>query len=396
MRLILPLMLAACSPYSGLTPAPSSESSSAVDSDSQGAGCRSALVDPGSQRFGAVSLPYQDSGGSSDRWEVLSFMASGELARTGEFFSMGRGFDGEIAFTPDGSLGLAVQDNGSLGVFTLSPEGVPTVVEEQFNDDGAGGTFYASSVWIDPSGERAIVLDGNWPNNGGGLIEVLLDCQTGAPTSQGMILSTKLARHLLPAPGGRHVLVATEVEGIAGDAHLVDLGTASVLSSVSLWPDDDAIVGGASWAGHGEHLVVGDISAFSGVPNRVAVAHLSGDQLQLSQVLSPLEDPTSIGAWGESTLVASGFGDRLVALGFEGGSTPFSIDGPISTMGGNPQIPTVVVPVRGSGSDGYFLVSEVTGVRVVEASDSGVMVDRGVSSFGGGVENMPGALGLPW
>ncbi|TVQ93573.1 MAG: hypothetical protein EA397_04290 [Deltaproteobacteria bacterium] len=397
MRFGLFFLLVACDPDPLLPGGSSGSRSTEASAPSQAAqGCRAEPAASDRVRFGVVSLPYGPTGGHANAWEVLALAPDGALERTGERFEMGRAFDGAVAFTPDGSLGLAPQDDGTLGVFTVDEEGQVEVVDPAFSDNGAGGSFYASSVWVDPSGERAIVVDGNWPNNGGGLYALALDCQTGAPTPEGLIVPTKLARHLFRAPGGRHVLVATEVgEGHEGHAHLLDLSGPTVLSSTTLWPDGDAIAGGASWAGDGSYLLVGDVSSFSGLPNRVAVARLQDEELRAVQVISPLEDPAGIGAWGQATLVASGFGDRLISLQYQGGATPFVEAGPISTQGGNPQIPTAVVTVRGTGAAGLMLVPEVTGVRVVRASADGELTDQGVAAFGSGFENMPGALGMP-
>ncbi len=390
---LLPLLLTACT-----TPALDTDTGADTADASDTAvatGCRAGAPRPDADRYGVVSLPYTAAGGQAPAWEVVRLAPSGTLHRTGTSFTMGRAFDGVVRFTPDGSLGLAVQEDGSLGVFTLGTDGAVAVLDAAFSDDGKGGSFYASDVLIDDDGERAWVVDGNWANNGGGIYAIALPCETGRPVAGGLVVGAKLARHLFPAPGGRHVVVAREVgDDATGHAYLVDLAGPTVVDAVRLWPDDDAIAGGAALAGDGAHLVVGDVSAFSGVPNRLAVARLDADTLTALQVLSPVEDPTGIGAWGAATLVASGFGDALIRVSYAPGSAPFAVDGPLSTTGGAPQIPSAVVTVAAPDGDGWMLVPEVKGVRVVRATASGGLTDLGVSAFGDGLDNLPGALGL--
>ena len=52
---------------------------------------------------------------------------AGEIHDDGTRFSMGRATMGRVRFTPDGELGFAVQEDGSVGVFSLSASGEPAV-----------------------------------------------------------------------------------------------------------------------------------------------------------------------------------------------------------------------------------------------------------------------------
>src|SRR5262245_21721417 len=254
-------------------------------------------------RFVVVAHPYDAAGGQASEWEVLELSAGGALTRPSprRTFTMGRAPTGEIAFTPDGEVGLVAQEDGTVGVFTLDAGGVPQVVEAGF----AAG-FYASRVVVDPGGERAFVLDGNWRENGGGIYEVAIGCD-GHLSARGRLASAKLAGQLALATSDRAVLAATDVlTSTAGDdVHLLAWSaTPSVVDGVDAFGDDEAIVGGAALTSDGGAFLVGDTSQFSGVPNRVAVVGVEAAGLTAITVLSPVEDPQAI--------EASPFGDVAV------------------------------------------------------------------------------------
>lgn len=391
---ILFLLLAACA-----TPGNDTGDPGDTATTDTGPGCRAGTPDPGGTRYGLVSHPYTPSGGQADAWEVVALAPDGTVSLPGTFVTMGRATEGTVRFSPDGSLGITIQDDGSIGVFTFGADGTISVADPHFADDGAGGTFYATDAWIDPSGERAYVVDGDWRDGGGGLYEVDLDCATGTPTAGGLVAPSKLGAHLLPTADGRAIYVAADVlDGTGDDAYLLDLDGPSVLGGVPLWPDDQAITGGAAMGGDGSYLLVGDNSAFSDVSNRVGIAHLDGDALSFVQIVTPLEDPGAIGTWGAATLVASGFGDALYGLSFDAeNDPPFALDGELTYAGSSPQIPSSITVVPGPDGDGWMLVAEVSAIRVVRASPDGTLIDQGPFDFGSGLDHIVGALGVqPW
>src|SRR5687768_4007220 len=114
------------------------------------------------ERFVIVSHPYDASSQASNAWEVLRLDATGVLSSSAvTTFTMGRAFDGEIAFTPDGEVGVVAQEDGTVGAFRIDSTGAVTVVHSNL-----GGAFYAGSVVMDPSGERVFVLDQQTIGNG--------------------------------------------------------------------------------------------------------------------------------------------------------------------------------------------------------------------------------------
>src|SRR6266545_4790021 len=121
--------------------------------DSPGTTC---VREPGpaeAVRHVVVAHPYDAAGMKANTWEVLDLSTTGELSRPGRTFSMGRAYVGELAFTADGKLGIAPQEDGTLGIFKLDAAGTPAVVQASFK-----GSFYAARVVIAPTG-AIYVLD---------------------------------------------------------------------------------------------------------------------------------------------------------------------------------------------------------------------------------------------
>lgn len=382
--MLLLLALAAC-----VGPADDTDDTDAPTGDTEAPpvveGCRAGRGAPDRLRYGVVAHPYDESGAPSDAWEVLALAADGTVTRPGRTFEMGRATGGPVVFTPDGSLGVAVQEDGTLGVFTLDAEGVPSVVHAGFGD------FYASAVTMDRSGERLQVLDGNWPENGGAVIEATIDCDDGTLSVKGPWLGSKLASGLHLLPDGRSVLVADGVVGedAPHEAWLLD-AEGEVLGGSAVFPDDEAIVSTSALTPDGGHLLVGDFSAFF-LPNRIGVVAIGDTGLTALDVVSPVEDPVAIVPWGGRVLVASGFGDALLAFAWDEGTlTPL---GELAYVGAPPQLPSAAVTLDLGDGRARIAVAEVSGIRTVLA-DGTSLVDEGLSSFGEGLAQIAGAVGF--
>ena len=132
-----------------------------------------------------VSHPYDSSGSQSGEFEVLELSKTGVLSETNTTFTLSRAVWGDIVFTPDGEIGIAVHDDGTLGVFRFDGDDVVVVHSNFGNND-----FYASRVTMDPTGSFIWVADDNWRDNGGGLYRVYLDCD-GKLTNDGRIVKGK-------------------------------------------------------------------------------------------------------------------------------------------------------------------------------------------------------------
>ncbi|TNE86685.1 MAG: hypothetical protein EP330_21085 [Deltaproteobacteria bacterium] len=340
-------------------------------------GCRAG---PGpAERIVVVSHPYAV---DDTEWEVLSLSASGELATTGQTFSLGRATEGVVAFTPDGSLGLAAIEDGQLGVFSVVDGQVTVEFSGEFSD------LYVTSVAMHPSGEKALLLDVNWRKNGGAVVEVAIDCDTGALTETRRWAS-KLA-YAASARGADQWVVAADDIGSsgAGDVHL--LGDDAV-ATASVFPDQDAVVSTMALAG--DLALIGDFSGFGG-GNRVGVARLDGDQLVAEPLVANIEDPVGIGVAPDRTsaLISSGFGDALFAVAIDpSASPPVSLLGELIYDGGRPALPSGVVTI--SELDMAF-VAENVGVRRVAFAPGGEMTDLGRFELGSGVEVVVGGIGV--
>ena len=355
------------------------EDTGAPDTGDADPGCRSTPAVADRTRAVLVSLPYDARGDRADTWAVLSLGTDGGLTDTGERLAMGHATTGTVAFTPDGSLAIAVTERGALAVYDV---GAGRVVESAWD-----GGFYADSVTVDPSGEVAWVVDGNWPDNGGGLWRVALDCATGAPSGATRVLEAKNPSRLVILDASRAVLVGREVPGTAtGDdvAWLAWGERPRVTGGADAFGDDEAIVSDAARVG--DTLLLGDNSLFSGIPNRVARVGLDGT------VAAPVEveDPVALAPFPDGSaraLVASGYGDALLVLDVAAGRT--------STVSTRPrvQLPGSMAQVTRGRLAGLTLVSEVGGVRLVALSAAGA-TDAGVVSLGTGTENMVGAVGV--
>lgn len=363
-----------------------------TDTGNDVTGCRAAPSSADRTRAVVISHPYDATGAQANAWEVLDLAADGTLTSPGRAFSMGRAIGGTVAFAPDGSLGIAVQDDGTLGVFTLDAERVPTVVDASFAGDPSE-PFYASQVVFDATGERAWVVDGNWPNNGGGIYAITVDCATGAPSLEGKVISTKLASALYPLADGRAIVVAAEVDGAAdGDTWLLSWGDApAAIGAVALFDYPDAIPGGSTVTPDGKFAIVGDYSEFSGADNRLGVAAI-GDGLTIAQEITPFLDPIAMVAspLGDGLLVLSGYGDAI-----EGFSYAPAADSPL-TAGSHvdSQLPGAVDVVRTGPAAGIAVVTEVSGVRRVRFDGAGGLDDLGRLDLGGTMTAIPGAVGI--
>ena len=357
-------------------------------------GCRGQPQAADRDRQVIVARPYDDSGGQSPAWSALTLTADGELLDDDLTFEMGRALMGEVVFTPDGQVGLVAQEDGTIGVFTLTSDGL-TVIHAAF-----AGDFYASRIVVDPSGEMATIVDGNWVDNGGGLYRVPIDCDDGSLGTPALLRPAKLAADLLLPHGvlDRAVLVAKETDGApAGDdVHLLSWDDGSWLSGAAAFGDEEAIVSDAALSHDGRYVLFGDYSAFSGIPNRVAVAQVDGDSLTAVQVIEDVEDPVALVAspYEDGVLVVSGYGDALFFLPRGDGGQPYSHGGEVDYHGASPQLPGAASLLTRGSQRGLVAVSENQGVRLVRFNGDGDVEDLGLAVSGSGMDAIGGAIGI--
>ncbi len=369
----------------------SSVSSSGGSGQGGGGACVRTPAPADGPRSVVVAHPYASSGAQADAWELLSLSATGELSRPGSTFTMGRANYGRVAFTPDGELGFAAQEDGSLGVFRVS-NGQVEVLHAAYD-----GSFYAHDVLMAPEGDHLLVLDVNFPNNGGGLYRVDIGCD-GALVDRGKVSESRLA-YAGAWLDGDLVLAVRDLLGAPAEHHVarVSWPVPALLSSSGAFPDDDAITAGFATTRNGAHVLVGDNSGFASVPNRVAVLKTAGG-LGAVQVLPDIEDPFAIATspTNDAAIVVSGFGDAIFVLDYDpaSASAPFSVRGELAYVGAGPQLPGSVAPIERGSLDGLVLVSELSGVRRVRFGASATVTDLGLYDLGDGMENIVGAIGV--
>ena len=346
-------------------------------------------------RFAVVSHPYDDEGSAASQWEVLSVGADGAVAATGTTFAMGRATGGSVAFTPDGAVGVAAQEDGSLGIFTLSSGGEVEVLES-----GWRGSMYAGAVVAAPDGGGVYVLDSQWRENGGGVYRVDVDCD-GQVTDGGLVAAARLPYALVFSGGeGRALAAASDIlDSSAGaDVHLVDMEVGDILAGADPFPDDEQIVASAAMTADGAYLLVGDNNQFyssEGLENRVAVVRVDGASLSAVQTVA-VEDPIAIAAspFDDRAVVVSGFGDAIIELTRDDGdSKPFTLAGEIDYQGAAPQLPGPIASIDRGTLRGHLLVAELLGVRHL-AFTRGAVTDLGLVALGEGTAAITGALGL--
>jgi hypothetical protein len=345
-----------------------------------------------------ISHPYDNSMNASPLFEVLNVAGNGELSRAGKTFALGTTNQGHIAFTPDGKVGLVAEDDGMLGVFTLDGD-TPTVTHAAFD-----GGFYATSVVIAPDGAHAYVLSDQFSNVGGGVYSVTIHCD-GTVTSDGLLFESKLpaAFEYFPGDPSRALIAATDVLGstTTSNIHQLSLSPAPALvTSADAFAGTTPIVSSLAITHDGAFALIADNSIASD-PNRVGVVAIGAGSLTPLPILEPLDDPYDMVAspFDNHVLVASGYSNALISIGYDASkpAAPFTIDGPIQTAGGKPQLPGNMVMIRRGKLEGEVYVIEVGGIRrVAFPAAGGAAADQGLFVLGTGddLDQIPGAIGV--
>lgn len=347
-----------------------------------------------------VSHPSDGNAAKAKDYEVLELGVDGNLTRNGPRFSMGRNFDAPIVFSPDGVVGIAVQDDdGSLGIFRIEAgASAPVVVNPSFGKEH----FYADWLVFSPDGSRVYVADTN-RNTSGGVHEIAIACD-GTPTYRG---------HVLVAPGtgtlgflpktSRALVVSASTSGVpkGNDALLVELGvtgTASVAGSTSLFGDDELDPHGVGVTPDGKLALIPDGNDAFGT-NRLGVVALEANAIKKVALLT-VEGPSGIAMspWGNAALITAAGGpsvDGLIGVKIDAtnSAAPVTITGKLAAVP-KPQLPTGPVLIENGALRGMVLVSEVDGIRRVKFEPNGTITDLGLYVLQGGLEASPGSLGV--
>lgn len=345
-----------------------------------------------------ISHPFDGSGNPSPQWEVLDLAADGTLSQPKITFQMGAATDGAVAFTPDGELAVAAQDDGSLGVVRLADDGTPSVIAAAYK--GTSG-WYASSAVMAPSGDHVYVLSQQTVDNGGGIYRIDLACD-GTPSDVGRVVSTGMPGGLTFVPGADRALVAADQTGLFAWTEPTANPAPSQLTGFDPFGDGMAIVGAAALTADGKTYAVGDINQYEtggeGM-NRLAIVPRSGDTLGSAAVV-PINDPESLIAspFGDVVLSVSGYGNALYVLDTSGTGGAWAVRGQVTYTGAAPELPGAAIELSTGMLNGNVFVSELQGVRRVELRPNGSVVDDGRFTIGDGsgndLQDIVGAIGV--
>jgi hypothetical protein len=395
--------------------------SDAVTGDS--GGCHATLGAADRTRKLVVSHPFDNAGNASADFEVFDIDDTGAITEPDVHFTLGASTEGVIAFTPDGSVGLLAEDDGTLGVFRFDASGAPHVVSASLK-----GSYYATGVVMDPSGDRAYVMDDQTTDNGGGIYVVLIACD-GTLTDGGLLTAADLPATVIPVGGGDAVVLAKNVKGVpaivdAGSSASADGATDALAPAVDgalppgndavlvPWPsaskavgaadpfqDELAIVSAATLTSDGRYVLLGDNSQFSGVPNRVGVVAVGAGTIASAGVVENVNDPEGLVAspFDDTVLVTSAFDNALYVLRrSEAGAVPFVLSGPVTYQGPQPQLPGNVVMIDRGMLKGRVLVAENQAIRELQFAAGAVVTDLGPTSSGdaGAPTSLVGAIGV--
>lgn len=339
-------------------------------------------------RYVVVARPFAS---DPNRYTLHTLSEVGELVDAERSFVMGRGYDGEIAFSRDGAFGVVAQNDGSLGIFVLGDDGVPEVRVAQ-----RMGEAYAARVIADPNDATVFwILDSQTRTNGGGIYRLELDCE-GRVVSEALALAAELPYGLVFEADGSALIAAKAIgEEARGedDIFRVDLATGEVESRADVLDGDDWI--GAGIALGPSHVVFADNAAFSEVSNRLGVAR-TGRPLAPAPEVTDVEDAVALvfSPFGDQLLAVSGFGDALFTLSYDAdASPPLGAPAALTYTGGRPQLPSSTVMLRHGTLEGLVLIAENQAIRRVRFEE-GAVVDLGATPLGEGSDAIPGAIGV--
>lgn len=369
--------------------------------DGSGA-CSRAPLAADRTRFIVVARPYTAGGSQSSTYEVLQLADDGKLSRFSppRMFTLGgRTPYGTIAFTPNG-VGVVPMDNGNLGIFRLDEQGMPTVVEPNFD-----GAFYASRVVMDPSGERAWVIDRNTRDNDGGIYRVDLACD-GTPTDGGLVVAGGSIGGLGFVGGnavvpGREVLDSTTTPD---DVHLLSWGaTPARIGGADAFGDDNQVLGGFALSHDGTKALIGDSNVVG--TNRVAVVGVSASAITPITVINGITDPASIvtSPYGDVAVVISAqpggmYDEGIWVLDAGGTAGAWRVRGELAYANGKAVLPGDMVTIDRGQLAGSVIVSELSNIRRLMFRADGSVEDVDSLSFdesgGEDLSEILGAIGV--
>jgi hypothetical protein len=344
-----------------------------------------------------ISHPFAGSGKKSPDFEVLTLSTSGKLSKTGQTFALGaHAGDGQIAFTPDGEVGLVALGDGTVGAFRFHSSGQVQVLHSALQTSA-----YASRVVMGPAGVRAYLLSSQWRENGGGVYSLKIACD-GTLTEEGLVAASKLpyAVSFLDQTPDKALVVAKDIltSPPGNDVHLVSLVSKKVIAGVDAFGDDDAIVSWAALTHDRRYMLIADNAAFSATAgDRVAAVEVLTGKLRAAQVLTGFSDPSSVvtSPHDNAAIVLNAMGNQITILDYDPSDSakPFAVRGPLAGSS-KPQLPVDAVMITRGILTGRVLITENTTIRQVQFGQGGEVTEVELFRLGSGVTAIPGAIGI--
>jgi len=342
-----------------------------------------------------ISHPFGADSNKANLYEVLELSTTGVLTKTGNTFTMRPGFS-EITFSLDGKIGMVPQDDGSIGIFTFDDAGKPKVISE-----GLEGQFYADHILAAKDGQHVYVLDANTESNGGGVHRFVINCD-GTLKHEGLVVTGGRAHAMGFYPGDRDraVLIAYKALDSANGAyaHRLDLSGAKPkrVASGPVFDDADAIASWVAITNDGKYALVTDNGFAKG--SRMAPVAL-GDMTKRATIATPNPAAVVMSPFGNSLLLLNTDGsDALTIVKYDAANdtTPFSITGPVTLVGGKTELPSLASVVDRGTLTGRVLVAENVQIRLLAFAKDGTITDVGgaVSYAADGLPGIVSSLGV--
>jgi hypothetical protein len=347
-----------------------------------------------------VSMPF-DTDSAGKKFSILSWNNS-TISQTGVSFQLDKVTEGAITFIDGGQFGLVQTDRGKVSVFRIDSTGKPTVI----NADYRPRTCYANSVIADPANaNRAYIID---VNVSGGICAISIDSSTGAISDAGQVMaSTSPVSMLFPTTNNsQDTSGLAVVVSLSGVASLIDASTHAVIQTLLVFGTSnrdgspDALVSDAVLTADNQFLLVLDNNSVTGSMRLSAVRmNWSVKSMATSQVINKLNDPAAIVAspYNNALVISSAQGNALLRLLYDpqNAASPITMQGAITTKD-KPQLPNTMVLMAGPEAIvGRVAVAELSGVRQIQFTEDGQVLDLGLNPAGPNDEsgNIVGAIG---
>ena len=359
------------------------EISSTIETDVQDEhveGCRAKPREENRERLLIYSTPYNEDISPSDQWSVHRVSTSGEISAETQSLQLGRSSSGEISFTRDSSWAATVTENGHISTFLISAD---NEIEIQLQDQDLG--IYIQSIFIHPSGEYLYALDPNWPENGGGIYRININCQTGELDEPSLLYASKNVVAIEIFQEGI-IIAAREIENIIGYVYYID--SYDNITSFDPFDGDEDVILTDLVVDTSNKIYLSENSEFSGVPNRVAIMNWNDGQfnlIEIQEILDPVQMLSS--PFSSDVTVLSGYGN---AIHYLSNGEQYEV----SYIETSPQLPTSAAQIPNGSLKGEIYITENQGIRKMKFLEGGGIEDLGQGLSTDGLSGITGSIGI--